>query len=209
MNQLGSLTHNTIKRVETKMPFSRVGGTPSAMFIDHELAVAVVLVSPATGSSSVNTSPVVSTSSASTSTSHYSQHTSPPSPVFIALVFDLRTGTFLLKQDVAKYEGDSWVVDDTGIFRERSGAIVQRLNVIGSALPMRTSVADASSRVLGRSTTMGRADSATGKTLPTMPAYGLYSPTSPARRRQGRISVDHMGGASELSSPIQQDRNEW
>lgn len=90
------------------MPYEATGGPPSALFIDHKLAIAVVLVTP-------------------------------PKENYVALLFDLRAGTFLMKQTITKYEEDNWLVDDTGIFRERSGCIVQRLNIRADGLPPRVS----------------------------------------------------------------------
>lgn len=182
MNQLSPFAHHTTtKRVETKMPIEAVGGSPSALFIDHELAVAVVLVSPA-----IPPSPKI-------------RNAPPPLelPTFLALIFDLKTGTFLIKQDVTKHEGDSWVVDDTGVFRERSGSVVQRLGVIGDALPVRGSVADANARAamgspggvsVGTSASGGvssggaRVVGRDGRVLPVMPAHGFTSPRSPQHR---------------------------
>ncbi|KAG8994109.1 hypothetical protein FRB94_010105 [Tulasnella sp. JGI-2019a] len=180
MNQLGSLAPNTIKRVETKMPISAVGGSPSAMFIDHKLSVAVVLVAPTMEPSSPTTS----------SSSHSQDHHSHPH--FIALLFDLRTGTFLMKQDLTKVKGDSWIVDDTGLFREtaeRGEVIVQKLKVIREALSMmRIPLPEP----IGRQT-RAREGSVNhggggGRTFATMPVTGLLSPQSPgprARRPSG------------------------
>lgn len=230
MNQLGALTQNTIKRVETKMPFSAVGGTPSAMFIDHNVQVAVILVAPTTESSPVlPTIPVQapppgfppgfgSSSAASSSSSHSGstyhpsqpqrQNSGPPStnsPVFVALVFDLRTGTFLTKQEVTKYDGDSWVVDDTGIFRERSGAVVQRLSVIADALPIRAAGVPDSSSASRRPGPPPFGGSSGSRMLPTMPGASRsanpgFTVGSPGayRMRSGSLPLDSMG----VSPPV-------
>lgn len=187
MNQLGALTHNTIKRVETKMPLSAVGGSPSAMFIDHKLKVAVVLAAP----------PMSQSSAASIRTTSTSSDPAQPTlayPVFTAVIFDLLTGTFLMKQDVVKPQGDSWVVDDTGIFRETfergEEVVVQRLNVIRDALPKRPSVADQNARqTRGREGSVGQGGGGAGagpglRTLPTMPASGSLLPKIPAKSRR-------------------------
>ncbi|KAG8878924.1 hypothetical protein FRB98_005907, partial [Tulasnella sp. 332] len=178
MTQLGALAHNTIKRVETKMPISAVGGSPSAMFIDHKLKVAVVLAAPPKAEPDPS-------------------QEAPAYLTFTALIFDLLTGTFLMKQDVVKTKGDSWVVDDTGIFRETFGrdevVVVQRLNVIRDALPKRTAVADQSARHMRpREGSIGQpggggsgaAGAVVGsRMLPTMPAPpGSIAARNPSRR---------------------------
>ncbi|KAG8909030.1 hypothetical protein FRB99_000133 [Tulasnella sp. 403] len=146
INQLGSPCPGAVKRVETRMPFEVVGGPASAMFIDHDLAVAVILVTP-------------------------------PNETYIALLFDLRSGTFLTKQTVTKYPDDSWLVDDTGIFRERRGSIVQRLRILPEALPPRLAGSRSPMSTMAPMPVPRLSPVSSGQQLGYM-----YSPHSPSRQ---------------------------
>jgi len=166
MNQLGRLAKNTIQHVETTMPLDDVCGTPMAMVIDDASQVAVVLVSP-------------------------DRSIVPNTSVFFALIFDMRTGIFLVKQELVRYEGDCWTLDDRGIFRERSGCIVQRLSVIPDALPVRGSPTDPTPRTaVSGFSGIGDRSGREGRMLPVMPPLGLeLSPPRRGRSRGGSLPL--------------------
>ncbi|KAG9026741.1 hypothetical protein FRB95_008513 [Tulasnella sp. JGI-2019a] len=161
MKELGSYTDDAIQ-IETKIPIYVVGGSPSALFIDHKLAVAVVLVVPETGRDSP-----------SDSSSGHGHQDSQSNPVFFAFIFDTRTSRLLMKQDLSKREDDSWVIDDTGLFRERSEAAVQKLNVVRENLPMRTDAMDSNMRARATSFSHAGRGGAGSSTLPTASAHGF------------------------------------
>lgn len=144
IHQLGAPVPGVVHRVETRMPFEAVGGPPSAIFIDHELAVGVVLATP-------------------------------PGETYHALLFDLRSGTFFMKQSISKYAEDSWLVDDTGIFRERKGSVVQRLRIVPENLPPRPTTASPPPVVGGG---FGRSPPMPTRLSPISPGYGPYGPQS-------------------------------
>ncbi|KAG9019816.1 hypothetical protein FRB90_005964 [Tulasnella sp. 427] len=145
IHQLGAPVPGVVHRVETRMPFEAVGGPPSAIFIDHDLAVAVVLATP-------------------------------PGETYHALLFDLRSGTFFMKQSIAKYAEDSWLVDDTGIFRERRGSIVQRLRIVPENLPPRPTTASPPREVATGG--IARSPGLQTRLSPISPVYGLHGPQS-------------------------------
>ncbi|KAG8970102.1 hypothetical protein FRC05_000750 [Tulasnella sp. 425] len=142
IHQLGPPVPGVVHRVETKMPFEAVGGPPSAIFIDHDLGVGVVLATP-------------------------------PGETYHALLFDLRSGTFFMKQSIAKVAEDSWLVDDTGIFRERKGSVVQRLRIVPENLPPRPTMGSPPPAV-----GTGRSPGMQTRLSPVSPIYGLQGPQS-------------------------------